>query len=136
MPDAYSLHLAYRSDLDVFTARWLTDSVFATMRDEYEAVLLAEEAHRTHRWLFDVRRRPTTTAEAAQWVTADWLPRAVLATQPARLRLAFLVAPARAEALRLDASLRVIMEAALHPSHPYYLQWFGDEGEAVRWLMA
>ena len=136
MFDSASLQLVYRPDLDVFTVRWLTNSAFATLRDEYEAVLLADEAHRTCRWLFDVRRRPTTTAEATEWVTTHWLPRAAAVTQPGRLRLAYLVAPARAEALRLDTRLRVLMEAALTSNHPYDLQTFGDEGAAMRWLLA
>ena len=46
------------------------------------------------------------------------------------------VAPARAEALRLDTRLRVLMEAALTSNQPYDLQTFGDEGAAMRWLLA
>ena len=121
MHDSSMLQLTCRPDLNVFTVRWLTDSVFATMRAEYESVLQAEGATR---WLLDVRRRPSTTPEAAQWVTADWLPRAATLAQPARLRLAYLVAPTRVEALRDDARLRIIMEAALLPSQHYDLGTF------------
>ena len=44
--------------------------------------------------------------------------------------------PARAEALRHDAHLRTIMEEALLATHPYDLRSFGDEGEAMAWLLA
>lgn len=58
MHDSSTLQLTCRPDLNVFTVRWLTDSAFATMRAEYEAVLQAEGATR---WLLDVRRRPSIT---------------------------------------------------------------------------
>ena len=93
VPD--TIALVYRPDLAVLTVRWLTDSNVTTLRDEYEAVLLADDSRRSPRWLFDVRRRPTTDAEAAHWVIADWLPRAAVAIAPARLRLAYLVTHAR-----------------------------------------
>lgn len=46
------------------------------------------------------------------------------------------MAPTRVEALRDDARLRIIMEAALLPSQHYDLGTFAAEGEAVRWLLA
>ena len=131
-----TIALAYRPDLAVLTVRWLTDSSVATLREEYEAVLLADDLRRSPRWLFDVRRRPTTDAEAARWVIADWLPRAVVAIAPARLRLAYLVTHTRIEALRENQPLRAVMDDALVPAHPYDMAVFSDEGEAMRWLLA
>ena len=134
VPD--TITLAYRSDLAVLTVRWLTDSSVATLREEYEAVLLADDLRRSPRWLFAVRRRPTTDAEAARWVIADWLPRVVEAIAPARLRLAYLVTHTRIEALRENQPLRAVMDDALVPAHPYDMAVFSDEGEAMRWLLA
>ncbi|WP_201980695.1 hypothetical protein [Hymenobacter rubidus] len=131
-----SLQLSFRPDLNVFTCRWLTASELATTPVEYEALLHAPDAPRTPRWLFDVRRRPTTDATAARWVTTDWLPRAAGLVRPARLSLAFLVPPARAEHLRAEADLRAVMEAAYAPGHAFSLRTFTDEGEAMRWLLA
>ena len=135
MTPSLPLQLAYRPDLDLFTARWLTTYTGSTERTEYEAVLQAPEAQGTPQWLFDVRRRPATDEAAARWVTTDWLPRAAAQLLPARLRLAFLVAPTRAENLRVDPALRTVMEAAYAPGHTFDLRTFTDEGAAVAWLL-
>ncbi|GAB3865800.1 hypothetical protein GCM10028824_05220 [Hymenobacter segetis] len=129
------IQFAYRPDLDLFTARWLTFHTHSTERSEYEAVLRAPEALGTPHWLFDVRRRPTTNADAARWVTTDWLPRAAALVRPAHLRLAFLVAPVRAENLRADDELRAVMEAAYAATDAFALRTFTDEGAAVAWLL-
>ncbi|GAB3847410.1 hypothetical protein GCM10028822_08790 [Hymenobacter terrigena] len=134
MNSPLSLQLAYRPDLDLFTARWLTFHTSSTERAEYEAVLQAPEALGTPHWLLDVRRRPTN-AEAARWVTTDWLPRAAALVRPAHLRLAFLVAPVRAENLRADDELRAIMEAAYAAGDAFALRTFTDEGAAVAWVL-
>ncbi|MBF9141153.1 hypothetical protein [Hymenobacter properus] len=130
-----TVQFAYRPDLDLFTARWLSLTSGSTERGEYEALLRAPEALGTPHWLLDVRRRPTTTPEAARWVTTDWLPRAAALLRPARLRLAFLVPPVRAENLRADPALHAIMSAAYAPGHPFDLRTFTDEGAAVAWLL-
>ncbi|MBH8556897.1 hypothetical protein [Hymenobacter negativus] len=135
MNSPFSIQLAYRPDLDLFTARWLTFHTLSTERAEYEAVLQAPEALGTPHWLLDVRRRPTTDPEAARWVTTDWLPRAAALVRPAYLRLAFLVAPVRAENLREDDELRAIMEAAYADTDTLALRTFTDEGAAVAWLL-
>ncbi|SFP84001.1 STAS/SEC14 domain-containing protein [Hymenobacter arizonensis] len=134
MSPSSTFQFDYCPDLDVFTARWLTSHSNSTERAEYEAVLQAPEAQGTPYWLFDVRRRPTTTAEAAHWVTTNWLPRAAALVRPANLRLAFLVAPVRADHLRADDDLRDIMAAAYAPIHPFELRTFTDEAAAVGWL--
>jgi hypothetical protein len=125
----------YRPDLAVFTVRWLTHELTATSQSDYEALLLLPEALRTHRWLLDVRRRPHTTPAAAAWVINDWLPRAA-ALLPAPMRLAYLVAPGRAQELAADTPLRAVVLPATRPGQPYELQTFSDEGEAMRWLLA
>jgi hypothetical protein len=135
MHPSLPIEFAYRPDLDLFTARWLTFYSPSTERSEYEAVLQAPQSLGTPHWLFDVRRRPVTNAEAAHWVTTDWLPRAALLMRPAQLRLAFLVAPVRAENLRTDDALRTVMEAAYAPGHAFALRTFTDEGAAVAWLL-
>ena len=135
MPDTASADHAYRADLDVFTVRWPTHERTATSRSDYETLLLLPEARRTARWLFDVRRRPYTDAASAHWVITDWLPRAA-ALLPAPLRLAYLVAPNRAAELAADTPVRAETQPATLPGLPYLLNFFTDEGEAVRWLLA
>ncbi|HEX8505621.1 MAG TPA: hypothetical protein VF630_09645 [Hymenobacter sp.] len=135
MPPPLPLQFAYRPDLDLFTVRWLSTYTGSTERIEYEAVLEAPEALGTPHWLLDVRRRPATTLDAARWVTTDWLPRAAALLRPARLRVAFLVPPVRAEFLRADPALQAVMETAYAPFHPFALRTFTDEGAAVAWLL-
>ena len=135
MSDSAFPAFVYRPDLDVFTVRWPTHEQTATAPSDYEALLLLPEARRTARWLFDVRRRPYTNAAIAHWVVADWLPRAA-ALLPAPLRLAYLVAPTRAAELAADTPVRAEMQPAMLPDQRYRLNFFTDEGEAMRWLLA
>ncbi|WP_210522004.1 hypothetical protein [Hymenobacter terricola] len=133
MSSPSSLQLTYRADLDVLTARWFVPSAFPQLQQEYAAVLAAGLAHGTSRWLLDVRRTPTPSAEATHWVTAVWLPRA--AGQVARpLHLAYLLSPQRTAAIFTDAGAHAQVEQVLAPGQSFQLQLFGDEGAAVRWL--
>ena len=54
--------------------------------------------------------------------------------RPERLRLAYLVAPVRAEHLQDDSELRAIMAAAYATVDDYALRTFTDEDAAVSWL--
>jgi hypothetical protein len=136
MPDLSSLQLVYRPDLSLLTARWLDDSVLPTIQAEYEAVLAAGKRHATGRWLLDLRRRPIPNADVSQWVIGDWLPRAAATMAPIRLRLAYFISPSRDEALRNNKALYSSMQDALSPSQPYDIHLFGNEAEAVCWLLA
>ncbi|MDO7851747.1 hypothetical protein [Hymenobacter convexus] len=129
------MEFAYRPDLDLFTARWLNTNVASTAQAEYDSLLQAPEALGTPHWLLDVRRRPVMSLDSARWVTQNWLPRAAALVRPARLRLAFLVAPVRAENLRADPELRAVMDAAYAPGHPFDLRTFTDEGAAMAWVL-
>ena len=135
MSDSAFPDYAYRPDLDLFTVRWPTHELAATSRSDYDALLLLPEARRTARWLFDVRRRPSTNAAVAHWVVTDWLPRAA-ALLPRPLRLAYLVAPIRAAELAADTAVGAEVRPATRPGLPFLLRAFTDEGEAVRWLLA
>ncbi len=131
-----SLQFCYRSDLGFFMVRWLSDSIFPTLQAEYEAVLANKDAHRTERWLLDLRQRPTPTIEAANWVVYNWLPRAAAALVPARLRLAYLISAERAELIRTDPALQANIQDALAPNRHYDVHLFSEEAEALHWLSA
>ena len=120
----------------MLTVRWLDNSDLPELQANYAAVIVAGQQHRTVRWLLDVRRRVLPTSEAAQWVTDEWLPRAVAALTPTRLRIAYLISPTREETLRSNTTLQPGILAATAPDRPYDLRLFADEGEAVRWLTA
>ena len=135
MPDTGFPDHAYRPDLDIFTVRWPTHERNATDPTDYDDLLRLPEARRSPRWLFDVRRRPHTTPAVGEWVVQNWLPRAA-ALLPVPLRLAYLVAPSRAEELAADTPLHDAVHPATLAGLPFILRIFTDEGEAVRWLLA
>ncbi|SHJ67536.1 hypothetical protein SAMN02745146_3667 [Hymenobacter daecheongensis DSM 21074] len=130
------LSIHYRPDLDLLTARWLQDSDLPTLQAEYATLLAAGQTHQATRWLMDVRRREAPSLEATTWVTQQWLPQAVATMLPARLRLAYFISPARAEVLRTNSALQPLVRETLARIHDYEMEVFGDEGEAVRWLLA
>lgn len=130
-----SLALLYRPDLDVLTARWMAEPEPNVVRTEYAAVLDAGRQHGTVRWLVDVRRRPLPDPALAQWVTDTWLPHVATTLAPQRPRLAYLISPAREEALHTNPALQSSLQAAL-ANRAYDLATFGDEGVAVQWLLA
>lgn len=135
MSDSAAPHIQYRPDLDILTVRWPTQELRAPAPADYEALLLLPAARRTHRWLLDVCRRPYTSRAVVQRVLHNWLARTV-ALLPGPLRLAYLLAPTRAQELDADAGLRAPVPPAPSPGSLPVLQTFTDEGEAVRWLLA
>ena len=136
MTSPTSLQICYRSELDILLVRWLAESTFPTLQAEYESVLSNDQTGRTERWLLDLRRRPTPTIEAANWVTYNWLPRAAASVVPARLRLAYLISSERADILRTDPNLQANVQDAMAPNRHYDIHLFGNEEEAVSWLAA
>lgn len=131
-----SLNFSFCSELDVFFVRWLREAQRLLLQPEYEAILAAEPAQRTSRWLLDVRQRPTPDIEAANWVTYNWLPRAATLRAPGQLCVAYLVSPQRAEALATDPELQENLHDAMAPNRLYTIGLFSEEAEAIRWLQA
>jgi hypothetical protein len=131
-----SLNFSFCADLGVFFVRWLTEAQLPMLQLEYEAILAAEPARRTGRWLLDVRQRPTPDIEAANWVTYNWLPRAATLRAPDQLCVAYLVSPQRAEALVNDPELQESLHDAMAPNRFYNMALFSEESAAIRWLSA
>ncbi|MBO0360097.1 hypothetical protein J0X19_19205 [Hymenobacter sp. BT186] len=132
-----TLTLDYRADLALLMARWLAEpSARAQHEAEYTTLLQYGQQHHTSRWLLDVRRRPQPCPLMAAWIVQEWLPQVVAALAPQRLRLAYLISPARGEAVQQDTALHATVQTATQPTQPYDLMVFGDEGLAMRWLLA
>jgi hypothetical protein len=131
-----SLNFSFYPETGVFLVRWLRDSQLPTLQQEYEAILTAAPAKRTHRWLLDVRQRPAPSIEAANWVTYNWLPRAASMQPPGQLCVAYLVSSQRVEALANDPELQESMYDAMAPNRLYTLALFSEETAAIRWLSA
>lgn len=106
------------------------------LQDEYEAILTAESARSTDRWLLDVRQRPTPNVEAANWVTYNWLPRAATLRAPGKLCVAYLISPQRTEALANDPELQESLHDAMAPNRLYTIGIFSEEAAAISWLKA
>jgi hypothetical protein len=136
MIDATASQVIYRPDLDILIVRWLTDEALPNFREEYGDLLAAGQHHLSRRWLLDIRRRPAPPVEATQWVLDEWLPQVVAALAPERLRLAFLVSPARATTLRTETVSAPTVRYIQGPDCAYDLRLFTEEGEATRWLTA
>lgn len=136
MYSSTTLTIHYRADLDMLTVRWLAEFVSDRFQNEYETILTEAQQHKTPRWLMDVRRRSYPPPDMADWTANVWLPRVVTALAPQRPRLAYLISPSREESLRLNATLRASMEAAMAPDRGYDVNTFINEGEATQWLLA
>jgi hypothetical protein len=136
MTDAHASQVLYRPDLDILIVRWLTDEALPNFREEYSDLLAAGQRHLSRRWLLDIRRRPAPPVETTQWVIEQWLPEVVAALAPERLRLAFLVSPARAATLRTETVSAPTLAYIQGPDCAYDLRLFTEEGEAISWLGA
>ncbi|MBO0360096.1 hypothetical protein J0X19_19200 [Hymenobacter sp. BT186] len=99
-------------------------------------MLRAAQFYGTTHLLLDIRRRDTSSPEAATWITEVWLPEAVEAMEPARLRIAYFMSATRDQLMRTSPALQPIVRDAIARVHSYEIALFRDEGEAVRWLAA
>ncbi|UYZ61054.1 hypothetical protein [Hymenobacter latericus] len=129
------LDLQYRPDLRVLTVRWLRDVSFAELQAGFRAALHLGLAHRATHWLVDVRRRAELNASSSGWVAQHLLPEAAAGLRPAQLYVAYLLSPARVEAIQATAALAQTVAASQAATQPYTLQIFMDEGPAVQWLL-
>ncbi|WP_303311479.1 hypothetical protein [Hymenobacter sp. BT730] len=129
------LTIAYRPDLQLLTLRWLRDVTMSELQTGFQAAREAARTAGAMRWLVDVRRRLELDAIPSTWVANQLLP-TVAAELPDTLQVAYLLAPARNEAIRTDPELKEAVILAQGTAQPYRLQLFIDEGEAVRWVCA
>lgn len=127
------LTVAYRPDLRLLTLRWLRDVTFSELQAGFQAAREAAQQVGATRWLIDVRRRLEMDVIPSIWVANELLP-VVAAELPSTLQVAYLLAPARHDAIRTLPELKNAVQQAQAPAQPYRLQVFVDEGEAVRWV--
>jgi hypothetical protein len=128
--------LSYRPDLGTLVARWQEDAPVAELQADFAALLLQAEACYASRWLLDVRRRAHLDPELGQWTTATFFPQAAAQLAPPVLRIAVLCSPARLAVYDTDDTQKSQLSYGLDPDRPYRMQLFGDEGVAMRWLLA
>lgn len=127
------LTIAFRPDLQLLALRWLRDVTFNELQAGFQAAREAARAVGATRWLIDVRRRLELDAVPSTWVANQLLPM-VAAELPGTLQIAYLIAPARQEAINTVPDLKNAVLQAQATAQPYRLQVFIDEGVAVRWV--
>lgn len=133
LPDPPLLELTVRPDLDVLFGRWHYQPATATeLRPCYQR--LADLALNTgcRFWLQDLRRRASTDDETKRWLLTEYYPD-MARRLGQRLFVAYLFTPSIHQQI-LGAPDYAPPEA--YDDKPYALDFFGDEGAAIRWLQA
>ena len=137
MPDASSipplLELTPRPDLGVLLGRWhYQPEQPAALRPCYQELLDVALATNCRFWMQDLRRRAAPDQETKRWLLEDYYP-TVARRLGQRLYVAYLFSPAM-HRLIVDAPDYAPPEA--YTGLPYALDFFGEEGAAIRWLQA
>lgn len=131
-PDAAPelLQLSYRPDLDILIGRWGYQPAPAALPAEYERLTAAALAHGTRRWLQDIRRRTLNDPDISHWLLTEYFP--LMAQRlGGRLGVAYLVSPALQAHILADPAF---VPLAAYEGRPFAVGFFGDEGEATKWL--
>ena len=131
------LGLSFRPDLHILVLRWLRDASLDEIQGGSRAALHMAQQYGTSQWFVDVRRRTAVSAENSAWMADTFFPAAAAALGGPALRISYLIAPARLDAIQLQPAAH---EAALirprDPSQPYQFHISLDEAEAIRWLIS
>jgi hypothetical protein len=128
--------IVHRPDLGVVVARWLEDAPLAQLQADFTALLLEAEQHATARWLLDVRRRDQLSPELGNWTTSIFYPHAAAQLLPQQLRISVLCSPARMAVYESNPIQREYLSYGLSNERTYRMRLFGDEGSAMKWLLA
>ncbi|OON71054.1 hypothetical protein [Hymenobacter sp. CRA2] len=124
------LRTDYRPDLGILVGRWSYQPEPAALPAVYEQLTADALACGCRYWLQDIRSRTLNDPAITQWLLTEYFPQ-MGPRLGGRLAVAYLTAPALLHALTTSPGYRP-------PSHydgqPFALAFFGDEGEAIRWL--
>lgn len=126
------LQLTPRPDLGVLVGRWGYQPDPAQLPAAYEELTQAVLRAPCRFWLQDIRRRTLNDPGATRWLLDSYFPN--MATRlGGRLYVAYLVGP--------DLHQRLITGPDFAPvdsylGKPFVVAFFGDEGEATKWLNA
>jgi hypothetical protein len=124
------LQLTYRSDLDILVGRWGYQPEPHELPPVYERV--RNEALQDHSrfWLQDIRRRTLNDPHTTRWLLKTFFP-AMAKKLGGRLYVAYLVGPELHQAI---ISQPDFVPAGAYDSMPYAIDFFRDEGAAIKWL--
>ncbi|GAB3826421.1 hypothetical protein [Hymenobacter jeollabukensis] len=124
------LHTAYRADLDLLVSRWSYQPDPALLPPAYEELTAQAQACGCRFWLQDIRRRTLNDPAITRWLLTEYFPQ-MARRLGGRLAVAYLTGPALLEALLNGPGY---LPPSAYEQQPFVVAFFGDEGEAIRWL--
>ncbi|MBO2010734.1 PAS domain-containing sensor histidine kinase [Hymenobacter negativus] len=127
--------LEYHPHQHILALRWRGTYSLRELQESYRAALNLARRYGSAHWLLDSRRAGPIDLYVTQWLTQNFLPRAVARLAPRVLRLAVLCSPARLAQLHTDAPVGEAVAEAFAAPHPYHTRVFTAEAEAMAWLL-
>ena len=124
------LQLTHRPDLDILVGRWAYQPVSQELPAVYQHVEAVALQENCRFWLQDIRRRTLNDPHTTQWLLHDFFPR-MARRLGGRLFVAYLVGPALHETIVQQPNY---VSAEAYDDKPFAIDFFGDEGAAIRWL--
>lgn len=125
------LEISYQTDIQILIARWLRPVTEAEALRDHTELLAAARHFRTHRWLFDIRRRGRSAPATIDWLLGEYFPEASRELG-APIRLAYFMAPGLRQELAEDRA-QVEPTPAAAPGPLLIFQCI-TEAEAINWL--
>ena len=129
-PPQSLLQLTHRPDLGILLGRWAYQPVQPELPAVYQHVETVALAENCRFWLQDIRRRTLNDPQTTTWLLNDFFP-SMARRLGGRLFVAYLVGPTLHEAILQQPGY---ISAEDYDGKPFAISFFGDEGEAIRWL--
>ncbi len=126
------LQLAYRPDLNILVGRWAYQPAPPELPPVYQQMEEVATQENCRFWLQDIRRRTLNDPATTRWLLQDFFPN-MARRLGGRLYVAYLVGPVLHEAIVRQPGY---VSAESYDGQPFAISFFGDEGEAMRWLQA
>lgn len=124
------LTTSYRPDLGVLVSRWGFQPEPSLLPATYEQLAADAQASGCRCWLQDIRRRTFNDPATTHWLVGTYFPQ-MAARLGGRLHVAYLAGPTLMEKILSGPDF---LPPSAYAHMPFVVAFFGDEGEAVRWL--
>lgn len=129
-------HLRYGPEPDVLRLHWQRGPTMAELQQAYQYTLDRAMQLQATRWLIDSRQRPLPPPpEQSAWLHREFLP-GLYSDLPEPLRLACLMTPEQLAGVRQDPIRTAQARHLTAAEQPFWLAFFDDEADALRWLLA
>lgn len=124
------LTTTFRPDLGVLVGRWGYQPDPAALPPVYEELTRQAQQCGCRYWLQDIRRRTLNDPAITRWLLSDYFPQ-MAGRLGGRLAVAYLTGPALLDAIVNGPGY---LPPSGYAQQPFVVAFFGDEGEAIRWL--